>query len=376
MFGTVLTTVVTLLHLYVFWRVVSIAPLTRHIHNRTILIAGVVMWSLFMVGRFFGHDNPGLLAGAIEHLSMNWMATLFLCAVGLLAVDLVTAWGWLWARHVWWLRSLGLASGLVLAVVAMVQGMRPPLVSSYEVFLEGLPPQLDGMVIVAVSDLHLGSRLDEQWLAARIDQIEAERPDLIFLLGDIYEGHSEPAPGLTTTLTRLQAPLGVWAVLGNHEFHRGGKPQAAAFSGNGFTVLRNSWTEAAEGLVLAGVDDLTYGQRNGHGSAALHQALSGRPAGTTVLLSHSPLYADEAAGAGVGLMLSGHTHGGQIWPFSYLVRLRYPFLAGRSQDGDMTVIVCRGTGTWGPRMRLWSPGEILRVTLHARAAAGDVAQGN
>ncbi len=369
MFGTVLTTIVTILHLYVFWRVGSIAPLTRHLPNRSIALAGLAMWALFLVGRLYGHDNPGPLAGVLEHLSMNWMATLFLCAVGLLAVDLVSAFGWLWPRQLWWLRSLGLAVGIVLALLAMAQGLRSPQVDSYEVFLEGLPRQLDGKVVVAISDLHLGSRLDEQWLAARIDQVEAERPDLIFLLGDIYEGHSEPTPGLRATLARLQAPLGVWAVLGNHEFHRSGEPQAAAFADNGFTVLRNSWHEAAEGLVLAGVDDLTNGQRNGHGSAALHQALSGRPPGAAILLSHSPLYADEAAGAGVGLMLCGHTHGGQIWPFNYLVRLRYPLLAGRYQVGGMTVIVCRGTGTWGPRMRLWPPGEIMRVTLRARAAA-------
>lgn len=151
MFGTVLTTVVTLLHLYVFWRVCSIAPLTRYIPSRTLALVGVVMWGLFMLGRIYGHDNPGLLAGGLEHLSMNWMATLFLCALALLAVDLVTAFGWLWPRQLWWLRSLGLASGLVLALLAMVQGLRPPLVNSYEVFLEGLPRQLDGTVIVAIS---------------------------------------------------------------------------------------------------------------------------------------------------------------------------------------------------------------------------------
>lgn len=93
--------------------------------------------------------------------------------------------------------------------------------------------------------------------------------------------------------------------------------------------------------------------------------LSGRPPGAAVLLSHTPWQAREAAAAGAGLMLSGHTHGGQIWPFSYLIRLRYPLLAGRYQIDQMTVIVCRGTGTWGPRMRLWHPGEILSIKLVA-----------
>jgi len=83
----------------------------------------------------------------------------------------------------------------------------------------------------------------------------------------------------------------------------------------------------------------------------------------TVLLSHTPWQAEKAANFGASLMLSGHTHGGQIWPFGYLVRRVYPLLGGRYEVAGMPVIVCRGTGTWGPRMRLWRPGEILRVTL-------------
>jgi len=121
------------------------------------------------------------------------------------------------------------------------------------------------------------------------------------------------------------------------------------------------------GLVIAGVDDLTNGLRNGHGSKALHQALAERPAGALILLSHSPLYADVAAQQDVGLMLSGHTHGGQIWPFDYLVQQRYSLLEGLYQLDGMSVIVGRGAGTWGPRMRLWAPAEILRVTLHHRS---------
>lgn len=364
-FGVILTVVVTLLHLYVFWRAGTIAPLARRITKRHLSLVGVAMWVLFMTGRLLGHDNPGFWAGGLEQLAMDWMATLFLCAVCLLAVDLVTGCGRRWRRHTSLLRGLALGCGLALAGVAVVQGTRAPVVTSYEVSLAGLPRELDGTVIVAVADLHLGSRIDEKWLLSCIEQIEAERADLVFLLGDIFEGHREPAPGLSAALSRLRAPLGVWAVLGNHEFYRGGGPHAAAFSGNGFTVLRDAWAEAGKGLVLVGVDDLTRGQRNGQGSKSLQQALQGRPPGAAILLSHSPLYAEEAARAGVGLMLSGHTHGGQLWPFNYLAQLRYPLLAGRYQSGDMTVIVSRGTGTWGPRMRLWSPGEIMRITLHA-----------
>ena len=98
----------------------------------------------------------------------------------------------------------------------------------------------------------------------------------------------------------------------------------------------------------------------------LSQALLGRPPGGTILLSHTPWQAESAASAGAGLMLCGHTHGGQVWPFGYLISIMYPLLEGRYEVGGMPVIVCRGTGTWGPRMRLWRPSEILRVTLHGR----------
>jgi predicted MPP superfamily phosphohydrolase len=134
----------------------------------------------------------------------------------------------------------------------------------------------------------------------------------------------------------------------------------------GIRLLRNHWAQVRPGFVLAGVEDLTAHRRSGRSGNLMVPALSGRPPGAAVLLSHTPWQTEEAAGAGAGLMLSGHTHGGQIWPFSYLIRLRYPLLAGRYQIDQMTVIVCRGTGTWGPRMRLWRPGEILCITLGVR----------
>ena len=158
--------------------------------------------------------------------------------------------------------------------------------------------------------------------------------------------------------------FGVWAVPGNHEFHGGGS--LALFKQAGFKLLRNEWAEIRPGFVLAGVEDLTSARRRGRGGDFISRAVAGRPPGAAILLSHTPWEVETAAEAGVGLMLSGHTHGGQIWPFGYLVRRWYPLLEGRYDIDGMPVIVCRGTGTWGPRMRLWHPGEILRVILRAR----------
>ena len=122
----------------------------------------------------------------------------------------------------------------------------------------------------------------------------------------------------------------------------------------------------APGLVLAGVDDLSARRQFGGDGHPVDRTLAHRPAGTTIFLSHSPWQVERAAEFGVDLMLSGHTHAGQIWPFTYVVRLMYPYVVGRYEVNGMTLLVSRGTGLWGPPMRLFRPGEITAITLRAR----------
>jgi len=363
MFGTVLISACTLMHIYVFWRAASVPILDRHVPRWLFMLLCVVLWATFFLGRVLGHHNTGALAVTFELLGMNWMAVLFLTFVCLLAVDIVTGFGLLMARQAPLLRGLALVAGGALSLIAIVQGLRPPVVQSYEVRLSKLPREMEGTVIVAMSDLHLGSLLGERWLAARIAQVQAQRPDLIVFLGDLFEGHGKAESELLPVLRLLTAPLSVWAVTGNHEFHGSGDTGLRLLQETGFEVLRDRWTEVRPGLILAGVDDLTNRFNADCGGNTISKALAGRPPGATILLSHRPRQVETAASAGVGLMLCGHTHGGQIWPFSYMVRRRYPLLAGRYDVGGMTVIVSRGTGTWGPRMRLWHRGEILRLTL-------------
>jgi predicted MPP superfamily phosphohydrolase len=265
------------------------------------------------------------------------------------------------------LRGAALVVGGTLAAIALVQGLRAPAIQSYDVSIEGLPEGLNGFVIVALSDLHLGQLLGERWLSARIEQVQAERPDVVVLLGDVFEGHGAPNNELLATLHHLSAPQGIWGVLGNHESHDAGNDNTATFATAGVQLLRNTRVRLASGLVLAGVDDLSANDDAGKAGAFLTTALAGRPSGTTVLLSHAPLSADLLAGRGIDLMLSGHTHGGQLWPFGYLVRQRFPLFEGRYAFGTTTAIVSRGTGTWGPPMRLWHRAEILRITLRSGA---------
>jgi len=351
------------MQIYVFWRAASVPVIKRHVSRKLLIGACLILWGVFFLGRVYGHHGTGPLANTLEFLGMNWMAVLFLLFVSLLAMDLVTGFGFIFPRLSATLRGIALVAGAVLSVVALVQGLRPPVVENYEVYLPGLADEMDGTVLVAMSDLHIGNLLDERWLEARIAQVQAEQPDLVVLLGDLFEGHGKPQGELLPVLRRLSAPLGVWVIPGNHEFHHRSNGSTFLIEEAGFKLLRNRWVEVQPGLVMAGIDDLTAMRRSGQGGNPIPKALAGRPPGATILLSHTPWQADKAAKADVDLMLSGHTHGGQIWPFDYLVKRRYPLLEGRYEVDGMTVIVCRGTGTWGPRMRFWRPSEILRLRL-------------
>jgi predicted MPP superfamily phosphohydrolase len=366
MFSLVLISVVTIMQVYVLWRASSVPLLRRYVTGKMIVLSGLALWVLFVAGRLYGHDNPGLLALILEFAGMSWMIVMFLIMAPMLVVEVITVFGLLLHRAALWMRGASIVIGIVFSVIAMVQGIRPPVVENYEVLLPGLPPKLDGTVLIGLSDLHLGSFRNEQWLRKRVAQVQAQHPDIIVLLGDIFEGYNQPGKEFITELQGLKAPLGVWAVLGNHEFHGRNGDSVQLFQEAGITLLRNEKAMIQPGLVLAGVDDLTFNRRRGSKVDLITRTLAKPMSGATVLLSHTPWHADLAAKAGAGLMLCGHTHGGQVWPFGYLVKLVYPLLAGRYDVDGMTVIVSRGAGLWGPPMRLWERGDIIHVTLRAK----------
>ncbi len=361
MFRLVLTSVLTVLQLYVLWRAV---PLWEHRGWRFGFAAvAVVLWGM-VVAFWYGRLGHGNLGHALRAVSLSWMGILFLLAVALLAADLLTGFGWLFSPQVTLIRRLGLAAGVLMSLTAFIQAARPPVIERHEVILPGLPAALDGTKVVAMSDLHLSPRDAGRWLEARVRQVQGEKPDAILLLGDITEDHWDEITPVSQGLSGLQAPLGTWAVIGNHESYGNVRINTSVMERAGVRVVRNAAIELRPGLVLAGVDDLSAATRE-QAVRELDRTLTGRPAGATVLMSHAPVAADHVAARGVALMLSGHTHRGQIWPFNYLVATRFPLIDGRYQVDGLTAIVCRGTAWWGPPMRLWYRGAILSLTLRA-----------
>lgn len=350
----------TMMNVYVFWRISSIPV---HLPRAPLVAAGIVLWASYVAGRVLARQRVQFVAAPLECLGSYWLGVIFFILISFIAVEIITGFGYFLPREASILRTYALGVAGVLSVIALVQGFRAPVISSYEVHLPGLPASLDGTVVAVATDMHVGETVGARWLARRVDQIQALRPDLIILGGDIVEGDSY-GRDLLEVFRRFSAPLGVFAVTGNHEFYAGVEASVRFLEAAGIGVLRDRWVELRPGLVLAGVDDLTARRQYGEQGNFVQQALTGRPdPAATIFISHTPWHVDKARAAGAGLMFSGHTHAGQIWPFGYLVKLQYPFVSGKYDLGSMTLFVCRGSGTWGPRMRLWRRSEILRITI-------------
>lgn len=370
MFSIVLNIVGTLFHLYVAARLYSLDAVRSRISRRAWWVGALLVWLLYFAGVRIGDEAldwrwwPGQFA-------LTWLGITFVMSLCLLAADLLSGFGYLARAHTQKLRAAGAIAGVLLAAFALFQGMRAPIIVDHEVVMQDLPKALDGTVIVAVSDIHLGAQRRADWLAGRVAQINALEPAAVLLLGDQVEDEPVGAPWLGSTLRGLRAPLGVWAVTGNHEFYGDAETTVREFEEGGVRWLRDGKVILAPGLALAGIEDVGSRMRSGGDyTEGLARTLAGPGPGATILMSHipAPPIIDAARERGVGLMLSGHTHGGQIWPFGYAVQQRFARYAGAYEVGGMQLYVTRGAGSWGPRMRLWRPGEILRLTLRAAPA--------
>lgn len=353
------------MHVYVLQRAWPLLP--PGAARRATVAITVGLGLAYLAARILDRGATAALVRPLEWMGASWMGVLLLLVVCLLAADLVTGFG-LFRRGVIPARTTAVAAALLLSAVALVLGHLRPVVRQVELPVPDLPPERDGLRVVAVSDLHVGTLLGRRWTQGLVDRILALQPDLVAVVGDVVEGPGRHTAEVVPELARLNAPLGVWAVSGNHEYYAGLERSCEQLERAGFRVLRDAWAEATPGLVVAGVDDLTARAQFGAPPPTFHSLLAGRPAGAVILLSHTPWFVEEAAHAGVAVMISGHTHDGQIWPFGALVQLRYPYLAGHFQVGGMHLVVGRGTGTWGPRMRLWHRSEILLLTLRAAPA--------
>ena len=223
-----------------------------------------------------------------------------------------------------------------------------------------LPPA-GRLKIALISDLHLSVMTDGRWLDGVLNRVAQEAPDMVISAGDLLDGRMPGMTELSARLNELPAPMGKYAVIGNHEYYVGLDRALECHQSAGFKLLRDEGLSVGGYVNVAGVDDAR--QPAGTAEAAMLRKL---PQDLfTVFVRHRPLVQDETLGL-FDLQLSGHTHGGQITPFGLLVRLQFPYLAGAYElDKGSRIYVSRGTGTWGPPMRIAAPPEITIVELVA-----------
>ncbi|MFE2997095.1 metallophosphoesterase [Nocardia sp. NPDC059246] len=260
-----------------------------------------------------------------------------------------------------------LAVSVVLSAWAIYEARRVPRVRTVEVGIPGLGAGLDGFRLVVVTDTHYAATDRLRWSERVVEEVNALRPDIACHAGDLADGSVEKRRAQVDPLGKVEAEYGRFYITGNHEYFGDAPGWIDHMSGLGWQPLRNQHeviTRDGDSLVLAGIDDPTGSGLPGHGPD-IEAALAGAdPALPVVLLAHQPKQVTDAVSAGVALQISGHTHGGQIWPFRYLVRLDQPVVAGLSRHGERTQLyTSRGTGFWGPQLRLFAPSEITVLIL-------------
>jgi len=268
------------------------------------------------------------------------------------------------------IRATIVASGAAIAgVAALRSGLGPPRHQRVEIELERWPRAFDQFRIVQITDIHIGKILGRRFAEHVVRRVNDLAPDLIAVTGDLADGEVRELADEVAPFGRLRAKRGVFFVTGNHDHYSGVVPWVAKVGELGMRALRNERVEIREGdavFDLIGVDDHRGSMIRDDGRESLPRALAGRDVRRpAILLAHDPATFRKASKLDIDLQISGHTHGGQIWPFCYIVRLAVPFVAGRYRRNGSELYVSRGTGFWGPPMRLFAPSEITELVIRS-----------
>ena len=408
-FGSVVLLVMLLVHGYLWLRLVRGTTRPGKLRRRLTLLT-VVLALLPSLAVMLRRTLPLGDAAPLNWVAYSWLGVAFYALVALVALEPVRLVGTLWFRrrepkvvpgeprraaqedggaapdhgpvredgdvlH----RRLFLARGLAVTAGVVALGTAgtgayvansPPVVRRVPITLAGLDPALDGLRIVTFSDGHLSATYGGRRFERVVELVNAQRPDVVAIVGDLVDGEVSELREEVAPLADLVSEQGVFFVTGNHEYFVDTGAWLRHLPTLGVDVLHNERVAIRRGTAtfdLAGIDDRTAASSGVPGHAAdLDAALDGRDDATpVVLLAHQPVMVDRARAAGVGLQLSGHTHGGQLWPFDYVIRLDQPAVEGLSRHGNTQLYVSPGVGYWGPPMRVGARPEVTVVELRA-----------
>jgi uncharacterized protein len=385
-------------HAYLWWRLVRSTTRTGRGRRRlTAVFAVLVLTVTFALVVSY----PPKVLLPVQWAGFIWLGVAFYVIVALLALEPVRLGARPWlrrrdrrprpsgtvdeaaakpaisspaeSRRLFLARGLAVGAGAV-ALGAAGVGVRSangsPVVRWLPVVLPRLDPSLDGFRVVTFSDAHLSSIYGGRRFERVVELVNAQQPDIVAIVGDLVDGELEHLREEVAPVGDLASAQGVFLVTGNHEYYVDTHAWLRHLSTLGVEVLRNQRIAlGSEGTTfdLAGIDDVSAAGGGVRGyDAGLEAALDGRDQSRpVVLLAHQPVRIQAARSAGVDLQLSGHTHGGQLWPFDYAVGLSQPVIEGYRRYGDTQLFVTSGVGFWGPPMRVGARPEVVVVELRA-----------
>lgn len=365
-FGLTVTLILAGLHGYVGWRLLPALPLglPGWIIGIALLALSTLLFPLGILARHLTSSQPLADRGTwIGSLAMGLFSSMLVLTV---VRDIVLA---LFAPTGLVVPSAVLVPVLAVLVtlIGFVNARRVPRVLDVVIPLPRLQPALCGFTIVQISDIHVGPTIERDYVQAIVDQVNALRADLVAITGDVVDGSVAQLGPHTAPLAGLASRHGSYVVAGNHEYYSGITEWWTELARLGLCGLMNEHVvidHDGAHLVLAGVSDFSAHAFDPAQRSDPAQALAGAPDGAPkILLAHQPRSAAAAAAAGFDLQLSGHTHGGQFWPWTLLVRLQQPYTAGLHRLNKLWVYTSRGTGYWGPPKRFGAPAEITRIRL-------------
>src|SRR5258706_7294256 len=338
----------------------------------TQLVGGAVLAGCFWLlpKGFRIRDDRGAWAVMLPWLTMGFFSYLLVLTLFRDVTLIASALALSSHAHESWIRISAIGVMALTAAITLIgffMARRTAPVVKVEVPLANLPKELEGFTIAQISDIHIGQTIKRDFVVAIVDRVNLLEADMIAITGDVVDGSVPDLAQHTEPLARLESRHGTYFVTGNHEYYSGVHAWIRELERLGAKALMNEHVvidHDGAALTVAGVTDWSAHHFDPAHKSDPHLAGKGAPAhAPKVLLAHQPRSAHMAEAAGYHLQLSGHTHGGQFWPWNFLVRLQQPFTAGLARLGRLWVYTSRGTGDWGPPMRFGVPSEITLIRL-------------
>ena len=375
-FIAVILTISGLIHWFLYARLVAALEITSPAILWPLRFLAVLLAVSYILVRLWERYAPDPVVYASEWVAASWIGVMFellwmalLLTLAKFILWLTGAWGHLTvAQHTLigrWSFIIVVATALILCGYAMYRAARPARIARATVPVKSITPPLRDLNIALVADFHAGVLVGPRQVRRMAKQVMSHTPDVILMPGDILDHPPDRIRKIVSAFREFRAPFGVYGTTGNHEYYINVKAAIALIEESGIRMLNNEAVTLPQGLVIAGIADRTALQfrlpRPKVGEFVGEHALD-KP---TILLNHTPVGEEaQAAGrAGADLVVSGHTHGGQIWPFSLLSKLAFSFHHGLYKLDNGHILTTCGIGTWGPAMRLGAPPEIMLIKL-------------